>query len=241
MTAIEKINTPEAAASGCVDAGQIRISTMGLGGLLFDPSHGVFDDNMQNRLRGLSLAIASAQQKKQGIRQVILGLNNLLVVFDPLALAPDMVREMLLVQWETAESRPPSSKAFVFEVDYGGAGGEDLVPLAEALGLSVADVVRLHSEATYTVATIGSNPGLAYMSGLSPRLQVKRRATPRLSLPSQTVIIAGTQASVTPMVAPSGWHALGHTDATMFDPFASVPCLLAPGDTVQFKVRKVLS
>ena len=43
-------------------------------------------------------------------------------------------------------------------------------------GRSIAEVVRLHSEALYTVYFLGAYPGLAYMAGLHPKLFTPRRA-----------------------------------------------------------------
>ncbi|ODP31645.1 hypothetical protein A9762_06590 [Pandoraea sp. ISTKB] len=222
-----------------LDNGSVPVSMAGVGGLLLNPSNGTFDIVIQERLLDLAATLRDKANIARGVRQTILGVNNLLLKFDPLVLHPNAACEMLLGLWAKSSPRGAKGKTFEFQVDYGAEQGPDLIPVAEQLGMSVANVVKLHSEANYRVAAVGSMPGYAYMVGLPPELTLKRRDVPRVSLPKGSVIIAGVQASVFPMAGPCGWHALGQTTATLFDPHSSHPCLLAPGDVVRFKVGKV--
>lgn len=112
--------------------------------------------------------------------------------------------------------------------------GDDLEEVASATGLSVAEVIALHSGATYTVAFCGFMPGFAYMVGLPARLHLPRRATPRTRVPAGAVAIAAEFAGVYPQASPGGWHLLGHTDAVLWDDTRRPPALLAPGTTVRF-------
>jgi len=49
-----------------------------------------------------------------------------------------------------------------------------------------------------------------------------------------TVAIAGSQAAVYPVDSPGGWRLIGRTPVRMFDPAATPPARLAPGDVVKF-------
>lgn len=122
----------------------------------------------------------------------------------------------------------------VLDVTY---DGEDLADVAAQVGVSVEEVVRRHSAATYTVAFCGFMPGFAYIVGLPPELQLPRRATPRTRVPAGAVAIAAEFAGVYPRESPGGWHLLGRTDAALWDEARSVPALLAPGTTVRFRAR----
>jgi KipI family sensor histidine kinase inhibitor len=119
-------------------------------------------------------------------------------------------------------------------VCYGGECGPDLEALADHAGLSVQEVIGLHSSACYTVAAVGFSPGFPYLLGLPERLQMPRRQTPRLAVPAGSVAVAGGQAGVYPFVSPGGWHLLGRTNVTLFDPKAERPALLKTGDRVRF-------
>ena len=119
-------------------------------------------------------------------------------------------------------------------VCYGGQYGPDLLELAEATGFSTEEIVALHSGATYTVAAVGFSPGFPYLLGLPEQLQLPRRHTPRLAVPAGSVAVAGGQAGIYPFTSPGGWHILGRTDVTLFDPLLPEPALLKPGDRVRF-------
>jgi 5-oxoprolinase (ATP-hydrolysing) subunit B len=217
---------------------QPRLSAAGAGALLFDPSTGIFDAVTQTRLLAVAMRIEATFGVK-GTAEVILGVNNLLFIFNPLELHPDGASAALLRLWETTEARPVSERVIELPVIYGGAAGEDLVAMSIGAGLTVDDYVRRHSEATYAVACIGAMPGFAYMTGLPPELSAPRRHVPRTNVERGTVMVGGAQTGVMPCTAPSGWHMLGRTDICLFDVKASPPCLFEPGDRVQFVVKGV--
>jgi 5-oxoprolinase (ATP-hydrolysing) subunit B len=216
------------------------ISAVGDSALLLTPRQGAFDARIQARLQSLARHLQSADAPVH-FDEAVLGVNNLLVVFDPLALEAQRAKQLLLDLWQ----HPREDRALAREVEipvvYGGDAGEDLPQLAAAAQLPVEDYVKRHSEATYTVACIGAYPGFAYMSGLPPELTAPRRATPRLKLAKGSVIVGGVQAGVMPCTGPSGWHVLGLTSREMFDVGRDPPCLLQPGDRVRFTVEGIRS
>lgn len=112
--------------------------------------------------------------------------------------------------------------------------GEDLAAVADATGLSVDQVVALHTGTEYTCAFCGFMPGFAYLVGLDERLVLPRRATPRTRVPSGSVAIASTFTAVYPGESPGGWHLLGHTDLPMWVADREPPATLPPGTRVRF-------
>jgi KipI family sensor histidine kinase inhibitor len=73
------------------------------------------------------------------------------------------------------------------------------------------------------------------LAGLPEVLHLPRRATPRLNVPAGSVAIAGGLAGIYPQAYPGGWHLLGRTSLSLFDPGQSPPCLLQTGDEVRFE------
>ncbi|WP_225154446.1 carboxyltransferase domain-containing protein, partial [Bradyrhizobium sp. NBAIM08] len=112
--------------------------------------------------------------------------------------------------------------------------GADLSEVAAACGLSIDEVVVLHSNATYTVAFCGFTPGFAYLRGLPPVLQLPRRDSPRTRVPPGSVAVASEYCAVYPTASPAGWNLIGSTSLTLFDGSAANPALLRPGDRVRF-------
>jgi KipI family sensor histidine kinase inhibitor len=112
--------------------------------------------------------------------------------------------------------------------------GDDLSEVARACGVSVEEVVTLHSSTEYVVAFLGFSRGFPYLSGLPDQLQLPRRSTPRSRVPAGSVAIAFDQCGIYPMATPGGWHLIGRTDRQLFDPALDPPSVLSPGDRVRF-------
>lgn len=115
--------------------------------------------------------------------------------------------------------------------------GPDLELVATAIGVSVGEIIAMHSGTTYVAAFSGFAPGFVYCTGLDARLHLPRRPSPRTSVPAGSVAIADVYAAVYPQSSPGGWHLLGTTDLTLFDIDRPEPALIRPGDRVRFTVR----
>jgi inhibitor of KinA len=131
-----------------------------------------------------------------------------------------------------ADDAEPTTREHVIAVRYDGI---DLLPVSEATGLSVNDIVARHSNRTYTVDILGFVPGFAYLSELDLALQLPRRAQPRPRVGAGSVAIAAAQTAVYPLDTPGGWHIIGTTTEVMFDPRRDPAALLSPGDRVRFE------
>jgi KipI family sensor histidine kinase inhibitor len=114
--------------------------------------------------------------------------------------------------------------------------GPDLALAADTAGLSVPELVELHSGAEYTVAFTGFAPGFGYLVGLPAALVQARLDHPRTSVPAGSVAIAGEFTGIYPRSSPGGWRLLGRTELELFDPNREPPALLVPGDRVRFEV-----
>jgi KipI family sensor histidine kinase inhibitor len=112
--------------------------------------------------------------------------------------------------------------------------GPDLDAVADELGESTEAVVRRHTGAEYRVRFCGFSPGFGYLTGLDPRLQLARLATPRAAVPAGSVAVAGEFTGVYPRSSPGGWRLLGRTDAVLFDVDREPPALFVPGNRVRF-------
>jgi len=109
----------------------------------------------------------------------------------------------------------------------------DIDKVAERLGRTVDEVIRLHSGAIYTVTAIGFSPGFPYLIGLPKELHLPRLDSPR-PVSAGSVAIAGDQSGIYPFDSQGGWHVIGQTSLTLFNPQNNSPALLAPGDRVKF-------
>ncbi|MBX9361957.1 allophanate hydrolase subunit 1 [Streptomyces massasporeus] len=112
--------------------------------------------------------------------------------------------------------------------------GPDLADVAAHWGVPESEVARIHGDTEFRVAFCGFAPGFGYLTGLPPRYDVPRRATPRTAVPAGSVALAGPYTGVYPRSSPGGWQLIGTTDAVLWD-HARVPAaLLSPGTRVRF-------
>ena len=171
------------------------------------------------------------------VDEVVVGFASVLVVLGP-GPAPEVLAAC--AAWVVAaagasdDPRPPGSvgRTHVLPVVFDGA---DLAGVASMLGTSAEEVVGLLVDADLEVAFVGFAPGFPYLTGLpAPLASLPRRATPRTSVPAGSVAVAAGFASVYPRSTPGGWHLLGRTTASLFDPDVPPHSRVAPGDRVRF-------
>jgi inhibitor of KinA len=197
----------------------------------------VFGDDIDPLVHAGILAVARRlrEQPPRGVSEVVPAYTTLGVWFNPLERdAADLASELV----EIAESSdrltvgPTDGREVVIPVRY---DGPDLDEVASRLGLSRDEVVHRHTATTYRVYLLGFVPGFAFLGLLDPSLELPRRSSPRLKVPAGSVAIAGRQTAVYPLDTPGGWHLLGRTDLSFFDPRRDPPALLGVGDSVRFE------
>lgn len=119
-------------------------------------------------------------------------------------------------------------------VYYDVAVAPDLTDLAQHCKLTAEEVIRIHSSAHYTVASLGFAPGFAYLTGLPTQL-----CTPRLTKPKPvkqgSLAIADLQTAVYPSDSPGGWYIIGNCPQPLVDLQATPITPFSIGMTVKFK------
>jgi KipI family sensor histidine kinase inhibitor len=126
---------------------------------------------------------------------------------------------------------PTARQTVIVPVRY---DGPDLAEVAALTGLGVREVVEAHTGRPWRVAFGGFAPGFAYLAGGDPRLVVRRRSSPRTTVPQGAVGLAGPYSGVYPRSSPGGWQLIGSTDLLLWDAARTPPALLAPGWWVRF-------
>ena len=212
-----------------------RLSSEGTGAILVDGAADSFDDRVQAKVWTLARDLKFID----GVLETVPGMNNLMVVFDPLRIEAFVVEQSIRDLWHGAGTATAPGAIHDVPVAFGGEEGPDLLAFAAGKGMSVSEVIERHTAPVYSVAAVGAMPGFVYLSGLDPALAAPRLANPRQGVPKGSVIIGGTQAGIMPVTAPSGWHILGRTPLDLFDPARARPALFRPGDRIRFVAAHV--
>ena len=231
-----------------IGIGRARVEPFGDAALLVVLGEHV-DRAVNDRVHRLAFGLDLRAARMPGLGVPVPAYASVLVPFDPSVLAEDAVRGVIadalraageaVAAKEPAAAPEPATAADLgpvthVPVRYGGADGPDLAEVAVRTGLSEDDVVRLHAGAEYRVFCVGFVPGFPYLGMLPEELALPRRSTPRLRVPAGSVAIAGRQTGIYPSDTPGGWHVIGRTDLSAWDPHRDPPALLEPGARVRF-------
>jgi len=184
------------------------------------------------RVRALSNAIPAALGDH--LVDLIPSYASLLVVYDALTTDHMHVRQCLRGLSLDDSGDDSEGRCIALPVYYSEESGADLAAVADRAGLSVREVIDLHSGREYRVYAIGFAPGFAYLGELDERLKTPRLKTPRQRVPRGAVAIADRQTAVYPAVSPGGWNLIGSCPRRMFDPDQDPSMPVAVGDRVRF-------
>ena len=212
------------------------IQPLGDSALLVQLGEGI-DVTVNRRVHALAALLRASPF--DGLIETVPSYRTLLVHYDPLILTEAEIRRWILGKLDQLESlHSQNPRQLIIPVRYGGERGPDLEYVAEYHRLRVEDVIRVHSQKTYTVYMMGFTPGFPYMGTLDDAIVTPRLETPRTHVPAGTVGIAGFQTGIYPIDSPGGWRLIGHTSVRLFDPQGDPPFLFSPGDEVRFTVEK---
>jgi KipI family sensor histidine kinase inhibitor len=212
-----------------------QLSLLGTTALLFE-APGETSLPTQQRI----WALASEAQSWPEVAEAVPGMNNLMVTFATPPVDPEPLGVRLQKAWNAAKPLPLEGRVVELQVTYGGASGPHIADVIAYTGLSLDEVIAIHTEPDYPVYAIGSHPGYCYLGGMDKRIATPRRKVPVLRLPGGSVSIGGPQTGVSASDGPSGWNTIGSTEMVFFDAARPDPCLLRPGDTIRFRAARVI-
>lgn len=133
------------------------------------------------------------------------------------------------------DTRLDGTNIYYIPVCYDSDFGHDLEPLSTQKNLTMSELVQLHAQPFYTVFFIGFLPGFLYLGGLHPKLHFDRKTAPDPKVKKGSVAIGGKQTGIYPQDSSGGWHIIGNSPVSFFDPTQNPPCFIKAGDKLKFK------
>ena len=222
MPAQRSVETPPAARKPRPP----RIAPLGDAALLVE-----LGQRVDTALNTRALALAAALGKRRDVREAVPGYASVAVHYDPEQVTYKGLAGVITRLVATRPPPAPPGRLHRIPVVY---DGPDLEAAAFELGLSVEELVRLHTGPIYRCFMIGFTPGWAYLGPLPDELRLPRRRVPRTHVPPGSVAMAGSQTGVYPLPTPGGWHLIGRTSLRLFLAQSDPPSLLRTGDRVKF-------
>ena len=190
------------------------------------------------RSTGRSLATVQLMREQhiEGVVDVIPAFCSLLINYDPRVISFDDLKEETGDTGKNGHQGRGREKERFMKFQYAMAGSMDLdiENIAEHAGLSVEEVIKIHSSRDYLIYMLGFLPGFCYLGGLDERIHTPRLANPRIKINAGSVGIGGSQTGIYPLDSPGGWQLMGMTPVKTYDPEREVPILVEAGDYIRF-------
>ena len=190
------------------------------------------DPDINARIHGIAAWLSNSDAP---ITDLVPAYHTLSVFYDPMRIDFAAISALIKSAARQAPYGVTAMRRIELPVCYDPVLAPDLPELAEYCRLTPDEVIALHTGADYRVYFLGFKPGFAYLGGLRARLQMPRKATPRLSVPAGAVGIGGEQTGIYPSASPGGWQIIGRCPIKLFDATRSPPSYLQAGDHARFQ------
>lgn len=219
---------------------QVSMLTAGEQGLVAD--FGTIISPAVNQLVQ-QLARMLTVQQIPGLIEVVPTYRSVMLYFDPLMITRTNLTNLVYNSLShIAGSRPAAGrKVIAIPVCYGGVFGPDIDFVIRRTGLSLQEVINIHTSQSYLVYMLGFTPGFPYLGGLPEQLMVPRLGKTRTKIPEGSVGIAAGQTGFYTVESTGEWRIIGRTPITAFSPQSENPFAFAAGDYLRFTAVSVSS
>lgn len=183
-----------------------------------------------------NLAVALERDPVEGIIETIPTYCSLFILYDPGKTSlGKLISAIKGMESRLEKMDLPRPVVTEIPVLYGGDWGPDLEYVARYNGLTLEEVVKIHSSVNYLIYMLGFAPGFPYLGGMPEKIATPRLKKPRVCIPAGSVGIADRQTGIYPLESPAGWQLIGRTPVRLYDPDRETPILLKAGDYIRFR------
>lgn len=197
-----------------------------------------FATKLDNQANIVAIAFAATMNDLEisGMGEIAPGLVSVLIQYDPgiLSFASLSGEIRLALGTPVVQSTQDTQNTHQIRMCFGGEMGPDLDEVAKTLGLTTSAFIKAHNSKPLRVLATGFAPGFVYCGMHAAELNLPRRNQVRQRVPAGTVLFAAGQTAITATPIPTGWHVIGHTQFSNFDPDRTPPTILRPGDMLVF-------
>lgn len=149
---------------------------------------------------------------KAGVVSVIPAYNSVTVLYNKVQIGFIELSALLEIELNRNQLYIEESKnVFEIPVCYDESLALDIKEVSILTNFSKEEIIQIHSSTEYLIYFYGFVPCFMYLGGLDPRLAVRRRKIPRVSIPKGSVALADQQTAIYPLETPGGWQIIGST------------------------------
>lgn len=170
-----------------------------------------------------------------GVTEMVPTYSALMIHYDPQRIRFGRLKEEVRKRLGSMK-KVDTQSGIVKEIPicYGGELGPDLEDCARLEGVSVKELIRMHSEHEYYIYMLGFAPGHAYGARFKEPFGFKRRSEPRVKIAGQSIVVQQNLSNLIPFPQPCGWNILGGTPLTVCDYSKEDPFLVHAGDWIRY-------
>ncbi|WP_333473048.1 5-oxoprolinase subunit PxpB [Crassaminicella thermophila] len=190
-------------------------------------------EEINSKVRAMMIAIN--KKNIEGVVEMIPTYRSLMVHYNPLKVDfNSLCEELKSIEKQLDDIEIPLPEVIEIPTLYGGDYGADIENVAKHNGLTVDEVVKIHTSKEYLIYMLGFTPGFPYLGGMDDRISTPRLKTPRTKISAGSVGIAGSQTGIYPIDSPGGWQLIGKTPLKLYDAYRENPILLQAGNYIKF-------
>lgn len=190
-------------------------------------------EDISNKVRAMMVALEL--NKIEGVIEIVPTYRSLMIHYNPLDIEYDnLVRQLRLLEGKLNDISMPEPEVIEIPTLYGGEYGPDIENVAHHNGITVEEVIKIHSSKEYLIYMLGFTPGFPYLGGMDEEIATPRLKVPRTKISQGSVGIAASQTGIYPIDSPGGWQLIGKTPLKLYDPNREVPILLKAGNYIKF-------
>ena len=200
-----------------------------------------FADRLDEPANRAALAFRSAVDAADldGITETATSLTSALVRFRPDRVSRASLEDALSNLIETCDwasaPLPEGRQLWHIPAAFEGAEAPGLEEAAVLAGVTPEQAVADVTGQALRVLALGFAPGQPYLGFLPDHWDIPRQTDVTPQVPRGAVVVAVRQVIPFANAAPTGWRQIGRTAFRCYDPQATPPLPLRPGDEVRFQ------
>jgi KipI family sensor histidine kinase inhibitor len=170
--------------------------------------------------------------------EVVQGMTDLTVKYDPLGMTDEEAAAHFRRLWEAAlPVGEGSDDLLVLDASFAENDGSDRALVADRLGIKVEEFPAWLSQRSYRVTMMGFQPGFAYLedSEVADLPALARLDTPRQRVAAGSIGFLGGRVCIYALDGPGGWPIVGRVREPLFRGDDPQPFLLKPGQILRFR------
>lgn len=190
-------------------------------------------EEINSKVRAMMIAIDS--KNIDGIVEITPTYRSLMIHYNPLEIDyNNLVEKIKDIENGLDNIDIPLPEVIEIPTVYGGEYGPDIENVAQHNGISVDEVIKIHTSKEYLIYMLGFTPGFPYLGGMDEKIATPRLKVPRTKITGGSVGIAGSQTGIYPIDSPGGWQLIGRTPLKLYDVYREKPILLQSGNYIKF-------